>query len=826
MATSTVSIGAFDAIALTPGHCDPVEFSRGLVRNAWTLLQQEVGDQVLKQIDRPEQVLTPILEDRLGTALSRTLSLEKAILAMDSAPGLDMEPPERRVVRSAASLFAEYPVLPQVLSDLAASWLRSFASSLRLFAADCHQLGAGTEFRVVDVTAPNTFGICQFDEVDFTLSNGSTVGLRHRGVEADQLLDRVMVLAAESGAAPPFASRLLLARDSHGWIRIPQRRTCEDDKELAAYVERLGALMAVLTFLGAASIEPEDLVPAGPEPFLLRASTLLLPQVFGDNRKASNCFEKSLDTLIWLAGGTDTSRFTHCGHTVAVSDVIEPLRKSFARTLRWLHGESDCIYCLCDKVTTEAVMRPRSTYRRIEEARLHPDALRSSAAFIAPLEKLSLAAKKCPEIAVVLDAEYAALGSGRFPAFDILPRGQIRDRTGNPVFSTQAGTALLRQALAQRNLYDLVTSCDSKLSTSTRLPQFSCVQPRTAIAHQNELLPAVAKLSRALLLEAPSSATTIGGQFDLWHGSLPRLIAMAYAGSAFRDAELTGTAEGASDSLRRTLQQGPVTAYQTLAAAYALAHVAVLWDNEKLLFEAIAAASAVSSDDFVGDNSLIAGRAGMILLLLSLYHCGPVRRLLSTALRIGHSLACSAMQSPGLGTGMAEGTAGIAYALLELYKVTGLGSFRHFAMTLLERDAASMAFDGSGFHNWYSGAAGILFAHSRAAALLGSLGDRPPLAEWTGGLANCETGDRLSLGFGEIGALCVLRSLGELDLRLFPGAEGIDLLPSLEAMSQYSGSAPKAGLLKGTAGMVVGGLYLANPERYPLLLNLGPPLLW
>ena len=91
----------------------------------------------------------------------------------------------------------------------------------------------------------------------------------------------------------------------------------------------------------------------------------------------------------------------------------------------------------------------------------------------------------------------------------------------------------------------------------------------------------------------------------------------------------------------------------------------------------------IERDDFL---DVITGSAGCIGSLLSLYHQKPSERTLAVAVQCGDRLLAQAQtMARGIGwrttmmpqplTGFSHGAAGMAWALLQLASVTGIGRF-------------------------------------------------------------------------------------------------------------------------------------------------------
>jgi type 2 lantibiotic biosynthesis protein LanM len=304
---------------------------------------------------------------------------------------------------------------------------------------------------------------------------------------------------------------------------------------------------------------------------------------------------------------------------------------------------------------------------------------------------------------------------------------------------------------------------------------------------------------------------------------------------------------------------------------YTLAHLGRLWDDSRLWAEAdemVERVVALVERDDTFD--IINGSAGCIASLIALYKCQPKGRTLEAAVRCGeHLLACAQKKGVGvawdtkvlareLPSGFAHGTAGIAWALMELAALTGEERFRAAAEAGTEyerglfskeagawvdgRDLGSFARirDGAGpdgqgqatVATWCYGAPGI------GLSLLGVLRhtNTPALRE------EVERALRITLaqGFGLNHSLCH-GDLGNIELLLQAGEFLADsewpdqlermtsvVLESVERRGWLCGiplGVESPGLMPGLAGIGYQLLRLVEPEFVPSVLTLGPPRL-
>jgi len=125
---------------------------------------------------------------------------------------------------------------------------------------------------------------------------------------------------------------------------------------------------------------------------------------------------------------------------------------------------------------------------------------------------------------------------------------------------------------------------------------------------------------------------------------------------------------------------------------YTLTRIGQFLDDEQMVETARATANLITREYIAGDHLLDVhlGTAGAILGLLALYEVMPAQNILDHAMSCGEHLLRARTRSnadclawPTLGgnhtTGFAHGTAGIVYALLRLYAVTGEADLLHAA---------------------------------------------------------------------------------------------------------------------------------------------------
>ncbi|GHO84959.1 type 2 lanthipeptide synthetase LanM family protein [Dictyobacter formicarum] len=185
---------------------------------------------------------------------------------------------------------------------------------------------------------------------------------------------------------------------------------------------------------------------------------------------------------------------------------------------------------------------------------------------------------------------------------------------------------------------------------------------------------------------------------DLYSGSCGVALFLAAVEKVTGGAGYRDLAMGALKLIRKTLRThgegllrnlGIGAASGLSSIIYSLMHISQWLDEPALLQEARQAVDLITFERIAIDDALdtFAGAAGALLVLLDLYQLAPDPELLQKAIACGQRLLATRTISPGgykawTGfngkhlTGFSHGTAGITYALLRLYSITGDSDYR------------------------------------------------------------------------------------------------------------------------------------------------------
>jgi lantibiotic modifying enzyme len=299
--------------------------------------------------------------------------------------------------------------------------------------------------------------------------------------------------------------------------------------------------------------------------------------------------------------------------------------------------------------------------------------------------------------------------------------------------------------------------------------------------NQTSFLDVAVTIGRRLALEAvwsedkcnwlaPTPLDPRDKSFGRTHGALGPELYSGTSGVAFFLAELDRlvdqpllrrTARGAikhalSNSRTSLVKDGRLGLYTGVMGTVLVAlRLAVSWDDVELRSMAMELVERAITAGASGVNDLLAGRAGMIVALLTLHSKTGDQTFLSDAITLGEALISDAVRSAEMCswksngrprphqnlTGLSHGTAGIGQGLVELFKATNELKYsetaklafayeRHWfdskeqnwpdfrqSLRRRERSPSCCAF-------WCHGAPGIALSRLRAYEILGSQIDR------------------------------------------------------------------------------------------------------
>lgn len=550
-------------------------------------------------------------------------------------------------------------------------------------------------------------------------------------------------------------------------------------------------------------------------------------------------------------------------------------------------------------VSVRCVMRATHGYGSILQEAFHPDHLRDGLERDRLLDRVWVGVDGSPHLQRVIADERADLEHGDVPLFTTRPdTHDLWSSRGEriPAVFTRSGLVAVRERIAtldepdlHRQLWFIHASLATlELSRASvewaRYPEVTPeADPEPARLRARLLQAATAVGDRLveLALRDQHDVAWMGLQYDdtswamvplledLYGGSAGVIHFLAHLGDVTGQDRYTELARAALHTWRRRLEHMAdrvrvVGAFNGWGGTiWALSQWSALWGEPELADEAhtIArrAATLLPADDLL---DVIGGAAGLLAAVLSLHAVAPNPSLLALARQAGDHLVAHARPMPsGVGwltriettrpiTGFSHGAAGIAWALGELFAVTGESRYRDVAIEAIryersrlvvgegnwletderelprqpprERSALSVA--------WCYGAPGVGLARLRCLSTL----DHPLVRE------DLDIALRTTLahGFGRNHSLCH-GDLGNLDFVMQAAVARRDaalahtalriqsgILASIDANGFLCGvplGVQSPSLMNGLAGIGYGLLRAAHPERVPSVLVLDPP---
>jgi type 2 lantibiotic biosynthesis protein LanM len=288
---------------------------------------------------------------------------------------------------------------------------------------------------------------------------------------------------------------------------------------------------------------------------------------------------------------------------------------------------------------------------------------------------------------------------------------------------------------------------------------------------------------------------------------------------------------------------------------YTLAHLSSLWCEPSLVDDASALVEPLGP--LIEADSrfdIISGAAGCIGALAALYSCAPSERILAAAIHCGEHLVRKAVtQDCGVGwispaarrplTGFSHGAAGISWALLRLFELSGDERFLSTALLGIQYERSQFSsklgnwldlraadHDGACMTAWCHGAPGIGLSRLLSLPWIDIPETRSEIDTALETTVKSGFGGNHSLCHGDLGNVDVLLEaglrLGEPKWRTAAYRAAGMLLESIERNGRLCGNPVEIespGFMTGLAGIGYELLRLAAPDRIPSVLALEIP---
>lgn len=590
------------------------------------------------------------------------------------------------------------------------------------------------------------------------------------------------------------------------------------------------------------------------------------------------------------------------GSDVRACDYVDKITGGFANAYRLVLKHRDELlspggplsWFADDEV--RVILRPTSTYYILLSESFHPDVLRDALDREQLLDRLWVATEILPHLARVISPERQDLQNGDIPIFTTRPSSRdLWTSSGRliPHFFEESALALVRRRLQNLSARDLdlqLWFIRASLATSAEYgnveqePSLGSTMPQKPIS-PNRLLSAARGLGDMLeffAIHAREDVSWVGltpGNERAWsisplmldlYGGLPGIpLFLAYLGTTTGEQRYTALAGQTCETMLRRLEKNGASLKSVGAFSgwggliYALGHLAVLWRETALLRRAesiVATLPGLIREDEHLD--IIAGAAGCIGALLSLYDQFPSKHTLDAAVQCGERLLARAQPTEnGVGwlipkqskplAGFAHGAAGIAWALLRLAAVTQDDRFRTTALAGIayerslfspkvgnwrdlrlrtESSSSSKGSDGFFMTAWCNGAPGIGLGRLSTLEQLGDAATRSEVYTALETTLNHGFGLNHCLCHGDLGNIELLLQAGRIlnesrwdaQVRSVAGAV-VEGIAENKVLCGTPMSVATPGLMTGLAGIGYGLLRLAEPQRVPCVLTLDPP---
>ncbi|BAZ20540.1 lanthionine synthetase C family protein [Kalymmatonema gypsitolerans NIES-4073] len=553
------------------------------------------------------------------------------------------------------------------------------------------------------------------------------------------------------------------------------------------------------------------------------------------------------------------------------------------------------------------LFRNTQVYGHVLDKALHPKVLQHGVDRSIELDMLSrafLAAQEKPSIWSLLAVEVQAMEQMDIPYFfadsssdaltinsNLIVEGYFKEPSYDRMISRlrqlndtdlAQQIAIIRGSFYSRVAQGMTSTLPTELTSASL--NLDATGPLTPAQLVQEAVEIAKELQQRAIYAANGSVTWIGMGYlpkaermqlqplsdGLYDGVCGVSLFLAALAKITGDAGFRDLALSALQDLRKTLQQTDPNFQRKMSKQigigggiglgsiiYTLVQVSQFLDEPELLDTASLAASLISQESITSDRQFdtIAGAAGAILGLLTLYQAKPNPAILDQAQALGYHLLNNRTKSETglrawatledkLATGISHGAAGIAYALLRLYKTTQDPVFLEAAEEAIayERSVFSPT-DGnwpdvrnfslnksklSFMTSWCHGAPGIGLARLGSLPILDTAEIRQEIAVAINttqqfGLHNI---DHLCCGnFGRMEVLLVGASkLSRPDLLNTVQKQAAQVVArakqvgSFYLFSELSGDIYNPGLFQGTSGIGYELLRLAYPESLPSVL--------
>jgi lantibiotic modifying enzyme len=272
---------------------------------------------------------------------------------------------------------------------------------------------------------------------------------------------------------------------------------------------------------------------------------------------------------------------------------------------------------------------------------------------------------------------------------------------------------------------------------------------------------------------------------------------------------------------------------------YSLTHLGALWQDDNYISLALNLvrkwAASIERDKHL---NVLSGAAGYLFCLLNLYECYEHPTIMEAAIACGkHIIKQIDLESPfvsmrrlQISAGFAQGSAGIALALLKLFHYTHEELFYRTSIEFINYERQLMKQTDRPEATWCHGITGIGLARLHS---LSHIDDPDMYSEIA--LATTTTLDRgfnrnHSLCHGDLGNIDFLYQAGRILQNEATIQEANNRVPQITSSIFSNGPIcglphriDAVGLMHGLAGIGFGLLRIERPHQVPSILSLDPP---
>lgn len=647
----------------------------------------------------------------------------------------------------------ECPLLAGLMDTLADFWIETVAEFLQRLADDWHRIEQTFGVQNQSVSAvqaglsdPHRRGrsvfILQFD-------SGLKLVYKPRDLGIDAAFFGFLTWL-NPHLSLPFQTLKIIPREHYGWMEYAPESPPRGVEEISRYSHRAGALLAVLYLLDGTDMQRDNLIVAGEQPLFIDLETLLQPSVAHHNPcLGQQRFSDSVLRCGFLLNEIGALSKTPDVEVEAFSAGFAELYRLLLQYRAELLRDNSPLAAFADQ-TVRPIFQDTALYQRLLQQSLHAKYLQSEddrRACLAFLYRLSNEAA-IPRI----EAEIAALEQLDIPYF-------TANSSENTLFTPEPMADFFLEAPYQRlfvnlkglNAADLARQLGYVQSSiylaGSQAPAWESGAGSSSFPHRQAELGTPHSQAGAWERALLACARTIAGQIretalPTRYGGvtwvIPERIGQSYRLQpadfglyngisgiclflAALDKVTANTAHQSlihramhplQDALSDARQRQVLARQLNLGMATGIGGLIYGCTQLGLFDTAQQAAALLTADTIAADHhhDLLAGAAGAMLGLLSLYQHSQDEKVLQQALDCAqHLLTRRITDTTGYHvwqtlnqqaiSGFGHGTAGIAYALLRLYQASAANSYRDAA-------AEAIAFENSLFSaeakNWYA----------------------------------------------------------------------------------------------------------------------------